>query len=139
LKKHFEKKGPTPEEHRLLAEKYIEREEVAIDKERAELYYKLAIAENHLEAAYNYAIKLCEGTFGENRKKESEEFYLKAIKGSHILAADNYALFICKGTSGEPDIPKAMKYFKFSADRGHSDAQTQYQALLKQGIQIAST
>jgi hypothetical protein len=84
-------------------------------EKNAESYYLKDIQGNHLNDAYNCAIELLKGIFGESRKTESESFRFKAIQKNQSRAANNYEVEFCKGTFGESRKTELESYSKKSS------------------------
>lgn len=96
-------------------------------------YYKLAAAQNNATALCNLGFMAQEGRgMPQNTPnlQMAAECYRKAALLNDTIGLYNYAVILQNGIGVEKNIVEAAKFYKIAADKGSSDAQSNYALLI---------
>ena len=92
---------------------------------QAELWYKKAVEQNHVDATYNLAKLYEEGKLLKRNIHKAINLYIKATELGSIEAPNDLSYSYYVGDGVDVNKEKAFSYCKIAAERGHISAQLQ--------------
>jgi TPR repeat protein len=104
-------------------------EGVAQDHEKAMRYYRLAAAQEHVEAQYNLALYLSRRDY-----KESEQLFIRAANQGHAGAQFSLGTWYADGIGIAKDDAKAVHYLKLAVEQGYVTAQRELGSMYQRGV-----
>lgn len=108
---------------------------VAVDKQKARNYYRMAAEKGDVNAQIQYGYILETEDFN---MKEALKWYQKSADQGNMIAQYNLGQMYRSGNGVEVDYEKALKYYKKAADQGYADAMNCLGFMYEKGLGVNS-